>query len=350
MDRHQSLEGLRQLLAEHVGVPEELTQEIEALNKRIGEWEDLYYDEELAEGFDDEDAFYAAIEDAQKEVSELEDKRDEYLQYTEEQQAYAGCIVTCDNAGKLDILRGWARKKDLPKAKSTEAKNSAGEGGHTEDSGKKELTQALVNDLGQYRQQATKATLLAKPAVALDVLHYSLCVQVLSESYWEGKELMDANFTVVKSDSSRGDTDTGKAFEALNDRIALSMDWLSIEDTAERLAAFIALPKKTKDKLVAHAVAQTLRIGVRGKAERDALVDLLAVDFPSYWRPNADNYFGRLTKSQLLEQFGPVIGQEWTQRHDDAKKSAIVESLDERFNESPKTKDDPKATWIPSQF
>ena len=348
MDRHQSLEGLRQLLAEHVGVPEELTQEIEALNKRIGEWEDLYYDEELAEGFDDEDAFYAAIEDAQKEVSELEDKRDEYLQYTEEQQAYAGCIVTCDNAGKLDILRGWARKKDLPKAKSTEAKNSAGEGGHTEDSGKKELTQALVNDLGQYRQQATKATLLAKPAVALDVLHYSLCVQVLSESYWEGKELMDANFTVVKSDSSRGDT--GKAFEALNDRIALSMDWLSIEDTAERLAAFIALPKKTKDKLVAHAVAQTLRIGVRGKAERDALVDLLAVDFPSYWRPNADNYFGRLTKSQLLEQFGPVIGQEWTQRHDDAKKSAIVESLDERFNESPKTKDDPKATWIPSQF
>jgi ParB family chromosome partitioning protein len=128
------------------------------------------------------------------------------------------------------------------------------------------------------------------------------------------------------------------------------MDWLSIEDTAERLAAFIALPKKTKDKLVAHAVAQTLRIGVRGKAERDALVDLLAVDFPSYWRPNADNYFGRLTKSQLLEQFGPVIGQEWTQRHDDAKKSAIVESLDERFNESPKTKDDPKATWIPSQF
>ena len=350
MDRHQSLEGLRQLLAEHVGVPEELTQEIEALNKRIGEWEDLYYDEELAEGFDDEDAFYAAIEDAQKEVSELEDKRDEYLQYTEEQQAYAGCIVTCDNAGKLDILRGWARKKDLPKAKSTEAKNSAGEGGHTEDSGKKELTQALVNDLGQYRQQATKATLLAKPAVALDVLHYSLCVQVLSESYWEGKELMDANFTVVKSDSSRGDTDTGKAFEALNDRIALSMDWLSIEDTAERLAAFIALPKKTKDKLVAHAVAQTLQIGVRGKAERDALVDLLAVDFPSYWRPNADNYFGRLTKSQLLEQFGPVIGQEWTQRHDDAKKSAIVESLDERFNESPKTKADPKATWIPSQF
>ena len=350
MDRHQSLEGLRQLQAEHVGVPEALTQEIAALNKKIGDWEDLYYEEELAEDFDDEDVFYAAIEAAQKESDELEDKRDEYLQYTEEQQAYAGCIVTYDNAGKLDILRSWARKKDLPKAMSTETASEAGEGGKAEDSGKKELTQALVNDLGQYRQQATKATLLAKPAVALDVLHYTLCLQVLSESSWAGKELMDANFTAVKSESSRGDTEAGKAFEALSDRSGLSMDWLTMEDNAERLAAFMALPKKAKDKLVAHAVAQTLRIDVRGKPEQDALVELLGVDFAAYWRPNADNYFGRLTKPQLLEQFGPVIGQEWSEWHDDAKKSAIVDSLDERFSEKPKSKDDPKATWIPAQF
>lgn len=344
MDRHQSLEGLRQLQAEHVGVPDELTQEIEALDRQIGEWEDMYYGDELAEGFDDEDSFYAAIEAAQEKSASLEDKRNEYLQYTEEQQAYAGCIVTFDNVGKLEILRGWARKNDLPKAKSAESAGGAGEGG------KKELTQALVNDLGQYRQQATKATLLAKPAVALDVLHYSLCLQVLSESFWEGKELMDANFTVVKSESSRGDTEVGKAFDALSDRSGLSMDWLTIEDNAERLAAFIALPKKAKDKLVAYAVAQSLRIGVRGKPEQDALVDLLGVDFPSYWRPNADNYFGRLTKPQLLEQFGPVIGQEWTDWHDDAKKSAIVDSLDERFSEKSKSKDDPKAIWIPEQF
>ncbi|PLW67795.1 ParB/RepB/Spo0J family partition protein [Pseudohalioglobus lutimaris] len=350
MDRHQSLEGLHQLQAELVGVPDDLIQEIEALDKQISEWEDMYYDEKLAEGFDDEDAFYAAIEAAQQESGELEDKRDGYLQYTEEQQAYAGCIVTFDNAGKLEILRGWARKKDLPKAKSADSGSGAGEGGQAQDTSKKELTQALVNDLGQYRQQATKATLLAKPAVALDVLHYSLCLQVLSESFWEGKELMDASFTVVKSESSRGDTEAGKAFDALSDRSGLSMDWLTIEDNAERLAAFIALPRKAKDKLVAYAVAQTLRIGVRGKPEQDALVDLLGVDFSSYWRPNANNYFGRLTKPQLLEQFGPVIGQEWTDWHDDAKKSAIVDSLDERFSEKPKSKDDSKAIWIPEQF
>lgn len=350
MERHQTIEGLRQLHAEHVGVPEELTQEIEALDKQITAWEDIYYNDELAEDFEDEDGFYAAIEAAQEKSAVLEDKRDEYLQYTKEQKAYAGCIVTFDNAGKLDILKGWARKKDIPKTITSEDGRSAEEGGSVTDKGKAGLTQALVNDLGQYRQQATKATLLAKPAVALDILHYSLCVQVLSESFWEGKELVDANFTVVKSESSRGDTETGKAFDALSDRSGLTMDWLTVEDTAERLAAFIALPKKAKDKLVAFTVAQTLRIGVRGKPEQDALVDLLNVDFPSYWRPNADNYFGRLTKPQLLAQFGPVIGQEWTDWHDDAKKSAIVESLDERFLEKPKSKDDPRAAWIPEQF
>ena len=42
LDRHQASEGLIQLYAEHVGVPEELAQEIEALEKQIGAWEDLY--------------------------------------------------------------------------------------------------------------------------------------------------------------------------------------------------------------------------------------------------------------------------------------------------------------------
>ncbi|MAT94144.1 MAG: hypothetical protein CME59_16305 [Halioglobus sp.] len=350
MDRHQATEGLRQLHAEHVGVPVELAQEIEALDQQIAAWGDLYYDDELAEGFEDEDSFYAAIEAAHAKAGALEERRDDYLQFTPEQMGYSGCIVTFDNDGKLDVLKGWARKADLPRQTGNEDTGNAGAGGDAPEKGRAGLSQALVNDLGQYRQQATKATLLGKPAVALDVLHYSLCVQVLSDSVWEGKTLLDANFTVVASESSRGDTGAGRAFDALADRSGLSLDWLCLEDAAARFTAFIALPKKARDKLVAFAVAQILRIGVRGQPEQDTLVELLSVDFPGYWRPDADNYFGRLTKPQLLEQFGPVLGQPWRDWHEDAKKSAIVDSLDERFGEQPAAKDDPRATWLPEQF
>ena len=61
MDRHQSLEGLRQLQAEHVGVPDELSQEIEAPDKQISDWEDIYYDDELAEGKIDVDALQIVL-------------------------------------------------------------------------------------------------------------------------------------------------------------------------------------------------------------------------------------------------------------------------------------------------
>jgi ParB family chromosome partitioning protein len=350
MDRHQATEGLRPVQAEHVGVPEALTQQIEAQERQISAWEDLYYDDTLAEGFDDEESFYAALEAAHTNAEALDAQRDEYLQFTAAQRGYSGCIVTFDNAGKLEVLKGWARTADLRGEPDREATDQAAQGDETPQQGAATLSQALINDLGQYRQQATKATLLGRPPLALDILHYSLCVQVLGGSVWEGKALLDATFAVVDSQSSRGDTGEGNAFDALTDRSGLSLEWLNHDDGAERFAAFIAQPKKAKDKQVAFAMALCLRIGVRGQPEQDALVEQLEVDFPRYWRPNAANYFSRLTKPQLLEHFGPVLGQAWRDWHADAKKSVIVDSLEERFAEQGVAKNDPRTTWVPEQF
>lgn len=129
------------------------------------------------------------------------------------------------------------------------------------------------------------------------------------------------------------------------------MEWTAIEDAGERFAAFRKLNKKAKDKLVAYCTVQTLNIGVRGNSEeQDALIEQLDVDFAGYWRPTKDNYFGRLTKGQLFEQFGPVFSKEWLDWSDDMKKGAIVEGLEERFNQTPESKDDVRCTWIPEQF
>lgn len=38
----------------------------------------------------------------------------------------------------------------------------------------------LMDDLGAYRQQIVKAALLRDPAAVPDVLHYALCMQLLS--------------------------------------------------------------------------------------------------------------------------------------------------------------------------
>lgn len=354
LDRHEATEGLVQLYAEHIGVPQKLAADIEALDKQIMAWEDLYYDDQLAEGFEDEESFDKAIESAREKAEGLEEKRDNYLSFTKEQQAYSGCILTFNNAGKLEVIEGLAVRKDIPRSGQQEAgeNTESGEGGQAPEKPAASLSQALLDDLGAYRQQIVKANLLRDPAAAADVLHYTLCMQLLSGERWLGRTLLSAHFDVAESRTKLEDTAQGRAFEEIEKaRAALPLEWLAIKSEGERFAAFRKLNKRAKDKLVAFCTAQSLNIGVRGSsADQDTLIEQLDVAFAGYWRPTKDNYFARLNKGQLFEQFGPVFGSEWSDWHSDAKKGAIVESLDERFRETPEDKEDPRATWIPEQF
>lgn len=348
LERHGTTENLIQLQAKHVGVPKNLVEEIEGLEKQIMAWEDLYYDDELAEGFEEEEAFSTAIEAAQEKVGVLEDKRDEYLQFSDEQKAYAGCLVTFDRVGKLDILCGMARKNDIPK-QTASSKGGVVEGAQETEKPKAGLTQALVSDLGYYRQQATKAALLLDPAAAADVLHYTLCMQVVAGSglRWMGRNLQDASFTVVESKTTRDDTGEGRAFDELaKAREALSLEWAEIEDGGERFAAFRKLCKKAKDKLVAYCTVQTLNIGARGNSEeQDKLIEQLDVNFAGYWRPTKDNYFGRINVAQLKDLYKDVRGEEYGEYHNDTSKAAVVANVEDLMSWH-----ENGTRWIPEQF
>lgn len=352
LDRLEATEALVQLYAAHSGVPAQLDTEIAALDKQIMAWEDLYYDDALAEGFEDEASFDKALEAARAKGETLAAARDEYLAFTDEQKAYSGCIVTFGSAGKLEILEGLAVRKDMPKTGKSGQDKGAGEGGQGPDEPVARLSQALLDDLGAYRQQVVKAALLRDPAAAADVLHYSLCMQLLSQERWLGRTLLSAHFDEVASTTKLEDTGEGRAFDDIEtDRAALPLEWLNITCEGERFVAFRKLNKRAKDKLVAFCTALSLNIGVRGSAaDQDNLIEQLAVDFAGYWRPTKANYFARLNKAQLFEQFGPVFGSEWLDWHSDATKGAIVESLEERFQQQPTGKGDPRVTWVPAQF
>ncbi|MFK8050309.1 MAG: ParB/RepB/Spo0J family partition protein [Halioglobus sp.] len=364
LDRNTASDGLVQLYAQHVGVPESLNTEINALDTQITAWEDRYYNDELADGFEDEAAFEAAIDAARDKVETLEATRDEYLSFSKDQQYCSGCIVTVDHNGKLDILSGLADKKDLPKSGSGSG-NQLGEGDGSEDRERSEesekahegntatapLSQALVRDLGVYRQQIIKARLLANPAVAVDVLHYVLCVQLLSTQRYDCQSLLQLNADVVASTTTREDTGQGRAFDELESaRAALSLEWLDHEDGGERFRAFCALTKRAKERLVAYCTAHSLTIGVRSTApDQEALIEQLVVDCAQYWRPTKDNYFSRLNKAQLLDQFGALLGDAWVEEHRNAKKGVLVEKIVEQFHADTQN-DDPRSTWLPVEF
>lgn len=186
----------------------------------------------------------------------------------------------------------------------------------------------------------------------MDVLYYALCMQVLAGQGWLGKSLQSASIQRVISRTTRDDTGQGRAFEEIEaHKDTLALEWLCIEDAGERFVAFRDLAKRAKEKLVTFCTALTLTIGLRGSAgEQDRLVDQPAIAFADYWRPTRDNYFNRVKIEQMKSQFGPMLGQDWLGGHCDAKKSAIVDSLHDRFGEEGIPMDDPRRTWLPEDF
>lgn len=213
-------------------------------------------------------------------------------------------------------------------------------------------SQALLNDLAAHRQQITKACLLKHPNVALDILHYSLCVQVLSGRYHRCHQLIDAHFNEVVSESSRDDLNGTPADAALNNfQKKLPLAWLDEADEGKRLITFMELSASEKKRLITYCVAATLSINNRGTHhDQDALVDHLQIDFAKHWRPSKDNFLNRQDKGLLLNTFSTYRNEDWTNQHTAAKKSIVVEDIANWFGEKSAQDDSVQKTWLPDTF
>jgi ParB family chromosome partitioning protein len=334
LDREVLTQGLVRLPSELIDVPPDKVAERDRLAQRVAALEALDADAPLPEAFEDEEALFDAIDAANEALWQFEDEIEKACSgHTAKQRQYAGVVVTLNWRGELDVIEGLARQQDIPKPAKENGPDDdgreAGEGGDVDATGEKPLSQALVSDL----------------------LHFGLCVQVLTARGWEGRIYCNASYNEVPCDSERGDTEESLAAEGLRvARESLNTTWLVEEDEAARLAAFCALPKRDKDKLVTYCTAMLLEVGPRGASpERDAVVDQLAPDFPGYWQPSEEHYFKRMTIDQLLVTFGPVLGEFWVESQLGKRKGEVIESLKQAFNEDYPT-DDPRATWIPPVF
>jgi len=355
LDREELTNGLVRLPSELIDVPPDKAAERDCLAQRVADLEALDTDAPLPEELEKEEALFDAIDAANEALWQLEDEIEKACSgYTAAQRLYAGVVVTLNWRGELDVIEGLARQQDTPRATKENGPDSAGpevgEGGEVDASQEKPLSQALVSDLAAHRRQITKLALLKNSKLASDLLHFGLCVQVLTARAWEGRVYCNASYCEVSCDSERGDTEESPAAEGLHAaREALDTTWLAEEEPA-RLAAFCVLPKRDKDKLVTYCTAMLLEVGPRGASpERDAVVDQLAPDFRGYWQPSEEHYFKRMTIDQLLATFGPVLGEFWVESQQGKRKGEVIESLKQAFGEDYPA-DDPRATWIPPVF
>lgn len=281
------------------------------------------------EDFDDDwtDEREADFDKLSDQIEALESKIDGYREFTDEQKAKAKCLLSVGRNGKVQIDRGLVTRAQANRLSGNDKGKPTGKGTAT-------LPNALSNDLGATRQQIAQAKLANDPKLAGDVLLFRLCQQVLGSSRWETGAI-EANFDVTLSrDELLSDTPAAENLAKV--RSLLRTDWLEQESAAARFSALRKLTPSEKNRLLAYAVAACLKLDF-GSAIGDvniaeAVLADIAPNFAKAWRPNAANYFKRLTKAVLLAHGKSWFGDTWLSGHEGHKKGQLVDELDAFFN------------------
>ncbi|MEM7083775.1 MAG: ParB N-terminal domain-containing protein [Pseudomonadota bacterium] len=324
---------------EPVGVPEDLTKRLEkaiadqnALEESDGDWTD------------ESEAEFDALTET---IGELESEIDGFREYSDSDKERATCFLYVTHGGKLEIARGY-----VTRAQARKQSKASGEGKAEVSTG---MPNALVQDLGVHRRQIAKAALIGDPALASDILLYTLCSQVLNPYSYESRTI-DARFDVVEpTDEAHQETVAGQALSKARNQ--LFTEWMDIEDSGERFAALRKLTPKRKQTLLTYCVSALFTAGAYDESNTlvEAVLDDLSPDYAASWRPTGEGFFKRVTRDTLLTLGGDLFGEDWTSQHGSAKKGGLVATFDTFFNGRMPSDitDEEKAireTWLPSTF
>lgn len=287
-------------------------------------------------------------------------------QYKKAEKALAGCILALDYNGKVKVIKGLVAKSERKAFKALQAENAkktkAGEGDVEGGSGavsdvvasRPSYSAALTDDLKAHRLAMAKHALMLNTSLALDALHFSLCVKAHG-LYASVPVDMTLNRSFIEP--KQGDFSKNKALERIEQhKETLDMAWYDIEGTEERFKAFVALDAEEKHKQVAFATSLMLVPCLAGdnRFSTEFLYQQLDFDAAVYWRPSTDSFVKRIDKDALIEIARPVMSDTWLQSAQGLKKGDLVKQLDTWLNGRDESLTDVQkahfAQWMPIGF
>jgi ParB family chromosome partitioning protein len=288
------------------------------------------------------------------------------VRYEPTEIARAGVFVSIDADGHLEVDRGYVRPEDEPSMPigsegqaEGEARNTDGMapaapdpqrtvitigGGELDDDDDadnvvKPLPERLVSELTAHRTLALRDAVANDPQVALTVLLHKLCFDTFQHS--APGACLEASvrhvfFPVQAADLK--DSPSAQAIAERHDAWKVEVpkdddalwDWIATLDETRRAA------------LLAHCVSFGVNalyekgdryggpgVSVHGVQYRITQADRLARAVglnmvEAGWRPTADNYLGRVTKTRILEAVREAKGDQAAQLIDHLKKAEMA--------------------------
>jgi ParB family chromosome partitioning protein len=206
---------------------------------------------------------------------------------------------------------------------------------------------ALNDDLRAQRLIITKHALMSAPSVALDTLHFSVCVSAFTDSRYGSRPLhISVNDTTCHPKT--GALTDNKAVQLIEGvKASLNLAWVGLPTVAERFNAFCALDVKEKEKQVAYATAMMFEASIDSSHQAvEAVISTLDVKWSNYWRPTAETFFKRVSLSCLIDMAQPVMGEQWALQAAALKKKDLANQVDSLVNGERKGLDDAQKAYF----
>lgn len=280
------------------------------------------------------------------------------------EKALAGCVLVLDYKGEINVFKGLVAKSERKalKALQTEKVKQATDGKSETVSNAAissvpvtEYSNALSEDLKAHRLIMAKHALMLNSNLAVDALHYSLCIRAFNPS---GSTPLDVSLNRTDLEPKQGDFAENQALVRIEaHKETFDLSWLEVNASKERFEAFVKLDADEKQKQVAYATALMLRPSMAqedGRFDFEFLYQALNFEAADYWRPNTDSFLKRIDKESLVDIARPVMSDEWIKSSDSLKKGDLVKQMDVWLDGADKSLTEPQTAhfvkWMPVGF
>lgn len=282
---------------------------------------------ELPDGSTEAETANARLDEIERELETIQDARREIDPAL---KAQIGTFVYIGGDGEPRVHTRMFSEKPVVDPNAPPKASKAGEDGVGDPDQGAKLSATLIDELATQRRQILVAHIASDPAMALDLTIFLMAQNVVFEAS------NVPNHSTLKSSGAGypifGFRDEGSmASQAIDDqRQRLDTSWAGHTTMTERFDAFRGLEDEARGAWVAFSIARTLEPtlnvveGYRSNGFHDHLGRILDIQVEHWWRPTAENFFGRVKKGIMLEALEAIGGPILRGRYKDAKKGDLA--------------------------
>ncbi|MCW5712818.1 hypothetical protein WMC41_31190 (plasmid) [Shinella yambaruensis] len=271
--------------------------------------------------------------------------------YTPKDIAKAGCYVTMDYYGNVEIERGLVRPDDeVEDEEESAAERAEGDSDKTEEGGTTvapppaqrpepifKMPALLVQELTAQKTAAIRAKLAHNPDVALAAVVHAMLVNLFGNYGGNDYTCLEVTAKSERLESSIADPAACMGIVAL-DELKENYGHTIPGKPSDLMEWCLEQPASTLLDLLAYAAAKSInavqyphyeRESQRAHAER--LAQALKIDMTQWYAPTSENYFGRISKAGIKQAVTEAAGEDFALGVPGMEKAKAVEYAERKI-------------------